>query len=645
MLRRIKLIIYRYDYYLKWILKLENLHGRRMLTTQNQILQNIDENHLSKELEIAKFRNYGRENFSGLIPYEVNLERFLENSSMFFSIKLPQEISEFFLRKDCAHYYFISEAPLKNEIIDFLTTHGPENNFIANHREINKLYKRWIFQKYENEKYHLAKTIANLIERNFQHQSFYSVLLYGIIVTYEEKLYDPIKGLELYERAKDILNNCDIESELKNKILYLISLLTGFLFLKENEFSKALKTFEKSLDYNKFGATAIFYSSLSAKLLNDLDLSFDYLNEVIEFDRAKFQYAINYSHLGLFNFFYENAITYNIFVEESFAELLPDIDFMIKSLHSGDQNSMVVTYSKIIDLDSLRIKNFFNEAIEREISFLKQALNQYKNKKTGLIRIVEQIFRDKFTSLIEYIRHLIETHYYEQIKESVEVFDTQIEQNNNQLKLIKEEMESAGSKIKSGLNDANEYLDKIIEEKKEQIKQHIENLENNPKYNPSQVLFNSIVFSIGLALAVILITGLITSFFGSPDASGSTKIALKTSLAWGGITFVIGVFISVFTALSTFWEKAKVKKELTDKLSSVGESEESEREIIKEDSEKRAKAYAQKYQDRIKAQEKIIANFKKERKQHYEYQFSAARKEIDTYITPLNELLENEEEK
>jgi len=101
------------------------------------------------------------------------------------------------------------------------------------------------------------------------------------------------------------------------------------------------------------------------------------------------------------------------------------------------------------------------------------------------------------------------------------------------------------------------------------------------------------------------------------------------------------VFISVFTTFTTFWEKASEKKDLTTKLNRIKETEAEERDQIKDDSEMKAKVYEQKFQDRLKTQGKIIENFIHEREQNYAHKYSLAKKEIDEYITPLNELLES----
>ena len=85
-------------------------------------------------------------------------------------------------------------------------------------------------------------------------------------------------------------------------------------------------------------------------------------------------------------------------------------------------------------------------------------LRYYRQKRTGLIRIVEQIFRDKLITLVEYIRNLIETHYFELIKAEIEIFDRQIEQNKRQLTRILHEREDASKKIKMNLSEAAEYL-------------------------------------------------------------------------------------------------------------------------------------------------------------------------------------------
>ena len=373
--------------------------------------------------------------------------------------------------------------------------------------------------------------------------------------------------------------------------------------------------------------------------MDDLDSSYEHLREVLEFDQVRLQYAINYNLLSLFNFFYQNAVFYNVFAEDGFAQLLPDIDFLIRSHFSSESNSMEVTYSKLINLDNLRIKEFYDNSVIKETKFLKNALDQYQQKKTGLIRIVEQIFRDKLVTLIEYIRTLIETHYYDQIKEEINIFDKQIEQNKRQLDRIKLEMEDADKKIKINFEEAAEYLEEYITERSKMLEAKIENIDSDPRYNPSQVFYNSMLFTIFVAFLIFFVVGVITSITGYGEEIASGQLALKIGLKWGGITFAVGIFISIFSTFSTFWEKSAERRDLVEKLNQIKENEAEERELIKEDSERKKMVYEQKFKERLVTQEKIIENFIIERQQNYDHKFNQAKKEIDIYITPLNDLL------
>jgi hypothetical protein len=300
---------------------------------------------------------------------------------------------------------------------------------------------------------------------------------------------------------------------------------------------------------------------------------------------------------------------------------------------------MEITYSKLINLDNLRIKEFFDESVSREIQFLKNALDQYQQKRIGLIRIVEQIFRDKLITLIEYIRTLIEGHYYNQIKEEILVFDKQIEQNKRQLDLIKLEMEDSNKKIKINFEEAAEYLEEYITERSKLLEDNIKKIDNDPIFNPSQVFYNSMLFTIFVSFLIFFGVGLITSIVGYGEEIASGQLALRVGLKWGGITFAVGIFISIFSTLSAFWEKSSERKELVDKLKRIKDEEAEERELIKMDSERKKVIYQQKFKERIESQEKIIENFIIERQQNYNYKYNIAKKEIDLYISPINELL------
>jgi len=612
-----------------------------MLLKGNTVLENIDEGNLTRELEIAKFQNYGRENFSDLIQYKITLNDYIRNSSKFYSIELPKEISDYFIRADISTYFIMSEAPILRRIEEFLLVKNNKHDYVSNYREIKNYYYKWLIQKTPKEKHFFAKSIVNSVERNFAFQSFFNVMVYGIILSNDTVSYNSKRAIELFNRAIEIVEDCSISSTIKDEILYVINIYKGFTYLKEYEYLRSLETFREALNYNSNGVTAFFYCALSSRYIDDFDLSYDYLRKVIEFDKIRFKYAIKFNQLALFTFFFENLVFYNVFTENGFAQLLPDIDFIIKSLNSGDANSMEITYSKLINLDNLRIKEFFDDTVLMEIQFLKNALDQYKLKRTGLIRIVEQIFRDKLLSLIKYIKDLIEAYYYDQIKKEINVYDKQIEQNKRQLTRIKHEMEDSNKKVNKNLEEATEYLEETITERSKFLEEKIKNFDKDPKHNPSQIFYSSIVFTVFVSFVILLIVGVITSIVGFGEEVASTNVALRTGIKWGGLTFVVGVFFSVFSAFSSFWGKASDKKELVNKLNKVKELEAEERELMLEDSERKTLVYGQKFKERIMAQEKIVNDFEIERDQNYKHKYKLAKKEIDDYITPLNNLLKS----
>lgn len=610
-----------------------------MLLKGSEILENIDEGNLSRELEIAKFRNYGRENFSDLVRYKVTIKDYIENSSQFHSIRLPQEIAEYFIRFDLASYFIVSESPALGRIELFLSTRNDDLEFVANLKEVKNYYSKWLVQKTPKEKYFFANSIISTVERNYTFQSFYNLLLYGIVLTYDSSLYNAKKALEVFNRAKEVVNSNNIPQNIREEFLYLVNVYQGFVYIKEYEYANSLSSFKEALVFNPHGITAYFYCALSARYMDDFDTSYDYLREVLEFDKARFKYAINYNQLSLFTFFYKNTVFYNVFTENGFAQLLPDIDFLIRSFYSGELNCMEKTYEKLINLDNLRIKDFFDDTVLSEMKFLKEALNTYKQKRIGLSRIVEVIFRDKLYTVVEYIRNLIETYYFEKIKTDIDVFDKQIEQNKRHLARIINEKNDATNKIKLNLEEAAEYLEESITEKSKHIEYQINSLEKDPKFNPSQVFYSSMLFTILVSTLVMFIVGVITTFVGYGDEAPSMQLAVRTGVKWGGVTFVVGVFISVFTSVSSFWEKSSEKKILSEKLKKVKEAEAEEREYINVDSERTEHVYELKFNERIKAQEKIIENFIAERQQNYDREYNLARKEIDMYINPLNDIL------
>ncbi len=610
-----------------------------MLLKGKDVLENIDEVNLSRELEIAKFRNYGREHFADLIKHEFSFESFINHSSRFYSIRLPKEISDYLIRMDTAPFFWVSEAHIVKQIDDVLLSKTNEFNFVANHREVKKYFSKWVVQKTESDKQYFSQTIINLLERNFAFQSFYNLIIYGVILTFDKNAYNPSRAIEIYDRALELVSNSNMDAGISEMLLYYINVYKGFVYLGEFEYSNARNTYNRALKYNPHGVNAYFYIALSSRYLDDFDNAFEGLKNVLEYDRLRFQYAINFNQLKLFSFFYNGAFFCNVFTEMGFAQMLPDIDFLLRSYSSGEANIMEATYSKLINLDNLRIKKFFDDEVYKEVEFLKSALDIYKQKRKGLIKIVENIFRDKLVKLIEYIRNLIETHFFEQIKKEIIVFDKQIEQNKKQLESLKMEREEIYKKIKTTHLETTEYLKEAISEREKALEENIKSLEKSNEFNPAHVFSNSIVFSSVIAVVVFFVVISFSFFLGISQGDEGFKSNIMSGIKWGGIVFVFGIIISVFSSVSAFWEKNAEKKNLVTKLNYIKETNAQESHSLEEESGLKVKVYEQKFKDRMTSQEKIIEGFRQEREQNYKMKYLSAQKEIEELISPLNCLL------
>jgi len=611
-----------------------------MLVQSNEIFQ---KDVSSKEVEIAKFRNYGREKFGNAIKKSVNFEEFSDTLLKHTSINLPNEIAEFFIQIDTVPYFGAINSPFLQKIEKILKQNKNENNFIANHREVKEYYAKWVLQKSEKEKTYFALTFINMVERNFNYQSFYNLVLYGIILTYEKSLFNPGKAVELYNRSKELVGKLVISVEEKNEVLYYINLLEGFTYLKEFNYAKAKENFSEAIKSNPFGITAIFYKGLSAINLNDFDTTFDCLSSILQFDKMRFQFAINYNHLKLFDFFFYNAMVYNIFAEDGFSPMVQDFDFLLKAQYSEEPNCMQKTYGKIINLKNLRNREFYTEKVVEEINFLIILLDNYGQKENGLVRITEVILKNKLVILIEYLRSLVETYYYDKVKDEFILFDNQIEQNKRQLQRIKQEKEDSNKRIGAIKEDTLTEAEEFFKVKKEVLTKKIEKLEKDEKYNSTQMFFSSMVFTVGISVVVFIISGFASSMFTSnlgDDGSSFSHFA-KGGIIWGGITFVIGIGISLMTAISANKEKSDIKQKLdkdTEKLDNLKKERD---ELLLDEAKRREEAYNNKFDDRISNQEKIIESFKNEREQNYQYHLEIAREKIEVYTKPLNELLDS----
>lgn len=577
------------------------------------------DDELSLEVSSAKFKNFAKEKFQDYVRYEVDYLELVKDSARGFAYNLPDEIGDFLIKYQYAPYFLTSDSPVLAKAEEaFRGTQKGSLTVVSNYNEIKKFYTKWLSQKTEKEKQYFALSTINLIERNGNERNFLKLILHASILTFDDRIFAPDKAAELLTKSEEILEDTKMPEDAKTEVHYLICIYKGFANLTKTDYERANECFRDALVHKPNGITALFYNAVAERKLGATDNALALISKVLDYDRTRLHFALDGNNLNLFHYFLRNAAIYNVFTEKEFSTMLKDIDFLISSSCHTDTDIIGELRNNITILDELDYKKFYSKEIKTLLAFVEKYIQKYNENKNALLGFAVEKLKDKMEKIIQLILRKIRLHYEKIVEEELKYFDEAINENNEEMVSFKEEKDEQVERMKKRLED---ILKRVEEHRKDiisRLEYRIENLTNDSKFDPTSSFNNTMVFNAIISLLVFIVGGFTDGFINlsGSDVGNMGSLMAATMIAglkWGGIAFVIGIMISMFSAASAIWERTSEKQKLVRDIAYVKSQKSKEVEVYKKDVAKKIEAIEQEYKERIEALEKENERVKDER--------------------------------
>ncbi len=602
---------------------------------------------LGKELTVARFKSFASEKFQDMLNSYSGMEDFLRNTARHYSLNLPMDINEYLINENSVTYIWLSGHPALTAAEELFKLDKPDtinlikqNNSLA---EVKKFYSNWLLQKNEKEKQYFALSTINQIEKESTSKEYVKQFMYATILAYEKSINSPEKAVQvLYKNKENIENAGGLNPDLRKELLYFTLLFLGFIYLKEGAINEADQKFYDALNVKPNGITAMYYCAKTQLILGNHGKAIEFISGLISFDKTRFNYAIKNNNLVMFNYFLNSAVTYNIFSEESFAILLNDLDFILKTSMSPEVTNIEALSERLESFNELPIKEFFDEDTIKNLKFMEKYLEFYKTNRNFLLTCVTQYLGDKFNNVISRTIENIKKHYFDKAKESLAVYAEEIEKNTHTIRLLQRELEDnklkAGKKMEDRIKlTENESLEKITA-----IEKRIEFLDDDHKFNPGAAFNTAMIYNIIISLIIFIIGGFGTGLGSTESGDGAFNSILTTIIIngtkWGGIAFLLGLIASFVSATSTIWERSNEKNRLIKQIGLVKIVKEKEIEEVKSEHDKFIKQFEKNFFDRIKTLENTIDRISKEKIEKSQELYDNANekiKDISIYLESI----------
>lgn len=534
------------------------------LVNAHIISSQMDDDQLIRETNIAKYRTFAKTCFQDSVKYEHNYIDYIRNISRHYACNLPEHIGEFFINSHIAPHFWITEAPvIANVELVLDDSQDGMTTVSSNYGDIKSFYSKWLNQKGEKEKQYFALSTINLIERNSNNNHILKKILYANIVIFDPRIYLPSKSLELLNECEQLASNLAVDEVTKRELLYLISLYAGIVLFKMESYQEAQQKFNSSLNYKSTGISAVYYLALTEKRLNNRQRSVELLGAVVEYDQIRFKYAFDANSLYLFKYFFQNSVTYNIFSELEFSDYLFDIELLLP-YHNQENNRI---FERLFDakfvLGELYIEKYYNDEVKIRLEFLTKFMETFKQSKNLLLPFTYQFLKLKFNETLLLIDSLVKKHFDTIISVELKLYDEQFNRNQEEKIYRDEEANKVRDNYKRDMEDALRDNGAGYKTIIEHLEKRIERLGNDVKFDPRLSFNNSMVYNTIISTMVFIVGGFTDGMSDTNDSGFEMASNLFwCGIKWGGITFLLGIIISMVSSISAIWERSVKKQKL-----------------------------------------------------------------------------------
>jgi hypothetical protein len=607
------------------------------------VLEKYGTTGVGNEMTQTKFYRLAKDHFQLTVKNDYDYINSIKESIRFFALDLPVEIKEIFIPFSNAPIFWIYESSLLTQIEEFMKLNFAKNSYGELHKSMKENYSKWVTTKLKSEKEYFSTITINFIERDINKYNFFKMILKAIILTYQSTFFNPVKALELFNNATDIINSARINDNAKSELRYICNLYIGYAHLKENSYEKANHAFKDALEFKLHGNTARIYCALTELKLGREGSVAYYLKEVFNYDINRLSLAIKTNNLGMFSYFFRNAFFYNIFQEKDFVNAFSAIDQMLDEYKVHDEELIRKSKLKLELLKTKKFEEYYDDEIKKSLLFIEKIFQNYASSLNTLFYAIYTEIQKKFENVIENINLNIRGKFISEVRVKLASFEPVIKENINAEKHLTDEIEKYKIKSREVLAENIQRTNESIDLETKTLEERIFNLANEDRYNSRASMSSNMTYNIIIAFIVFFIGG-VAGYSNRmvSDLSEFNSIftfVLISGSKWGAISFLLGVFISSIISGIIVMDRYDVKQKIQRKIHYLKYERERLIADFKEVTAQKDKTMIDNYNSSIQHHRKRIEELKAQRDEGEKELMKEAEEKIKTLSDELSKYL------
>ena len=583
--------------------------------TINNEIPLIPENMI--EAANGKFRNLAREFFQFEAKSSIEYLTSIKESIKFFQLDVPPQLNEVFIRFEEAPLFWIYDSPIVQYLEDILKIYFGKSNDYDYYKTIKECYTKWNVIKSENERRYFANSALNYIDKSSSKHNFFYLILKGVLFTFDKALASPATAVTLFNKSLEVLNSTKVNETYRDELHYLIKVFTGFAYLKQKENETARISFSSALNAKPNGITAKFYLALAEVQQSEIASAAALIKELCEYDFKRIEYSISKNNPGMFRYFVNNSVIYNIFYQREFSIIYDEIESNLHTVFNPDASIIVKLKTSLTKLDDLDVKDYYSDETKKNFVFIQKLIDHYFESKNILVISSYRLLNEKFNSAVKSIYEAMKLKYSAEINEQLGVLDDQIEDKKLAITVLTNDFDSLKAKQKDKLSSVLREIETKVEEYILQIESKINSIPLETKHDPVYSFRNMMTYNIVVSTLLFFIggcSGYSTQYFrGGMEFKEVLGQLVLAGFKWGLGAFLVGFLLALIVAISTFVSRSTYKQKLLQKINWLKNQKELEISGTKKEFETKEKLLKENFDERIEDLKAAIEALVKDR--------------------------------
>lgn len=589
------------------------MHEINLNSASDKLFSNEE---LLLDINYSKLKNLGIEYFPSIKAKQTSFEVFITKINEHFSLNIPKEFNELFLPLEETKYFWLSNHPLVVSLENFFHPFNKRNlKSYSEKEEFKRYYIKWANESSPKEKNFFATTIKNLIERNSSVDDIMKNLLFATLWSYDDKPQAEEKFLSQYNFVNNTILNSAIGEDLKNEYLYYENLFKAVHFINKKNYQEAIQFLSTALGLKENGINVNYYRAMLLNKESEIEVCMDMVKSLVLFDVDRLNYANSINNKQLFDYFLKNSVAINIFSERRFSDLVFRIKSLFESLGANNRNSFKFIEISIDKLKGIDLKNFLNDALIAELTYIENFVKEYEKEKIVYMKIIDIPFLEKYHGFIDKIKLRIKETEEKKITEEMVAIHKRIQAQQDEIEYLRGDSEKWKEKASVQLKETIKANEDRYAGVVSQVETVLSKLDSNQEFDPYTSFNNSLIYNFIISMIVFIIGGFIDGISDGNElkASGLIVSVFSGGLKWSAIVFIVGLFIAVIGMVSKMVEKSNEKQRLMRKISQLKSEAERETEKIKKENEQKIKEYENSSKMKIEKAKDTIEALQKEK--------------------------------